>query len=125
MAPVKKKLNNLINEDIRMWIGKVDDRLNFNEDFHKNLMDTVLRNHSELLKCVTEVCNDANCIKTDVASMKTQVVVNTKRLDIIEPKVNTLEKGFANLIGKITVWVAVATGALIILKEVIDRFIWK
>lgn len=117
MAPVSTRKGKFTNHDFGMWVGKVDDRLQVNEEFHKSLLDIIQNHHRDLLTTISNICNDTSAIRKelveiqkDATRVETTLSVHEHRLDVVEPKVDDVEKTISNIVGKITVWVCVVSG---------------
>jgi hypothetical protein len=91
------------NGSLDRWAGKVDEKLEQNELFHLQLLETINRQHSEVLASVSEVCGKLDPLHSDFLSTEKQVEFNTARLAILEKTINggEDEKGLKQEVAKL------------------------
>ncbi len=102
----------LESNSIERWIGGVDEKLNHNDMFHAELLKTTTAQHRELMKSISDLCGNMTHMGTSIASMSTQVITDTKRLDALEPRISGAERTISNIGGKLTAWAALVSGMI-------------
>jgi len=91
MAIKKKKSNGVVvleKDSLERWVGKVDERLRVNDEFHKTLWETINQQHKETISKIEDVCGTLVPMQKDLTSACLQIKTDTERIDVLENEVN-------------------------------------